>query len=126
MKKSKFTEEQIAFALRQAESGTRVAEVCRKMDIRADLFPMEEEVRGARRLGASSVQATRGGEPPAQAPGGGPDARQADVAGCALKVILKPAHMRERVGYLEEAYWVSERRACRVIQICRSSHRYRS
>lgn len=31
MKKSKFTEEQIAFALRQAESGTVVAEVCRKM-----------------------------------------------------------------------------------------------
>jgi putative transposase len=29
MKKSKFTEEQIAFALRQAESGMRVAEVCR-------------------------------------------------------------------------------------------------
>ena len=33
MKKSKFTEEQIAFALRQAEAGTRVAEVCRKMGI---------------------------------------------------------------------------------------------
>jgi putative transposase len=33
MKKSKFTEEQIAFALRQAESRTRVAEVCRKMGI---------------------------------------------------------------------------------------------
>jgi len=33
MKKSKFTEEQIAFALRQAETGTRVSEVCRKMGI---------------------------------------------------------------------------------------------
>jgi len=33
MKKSKFTEEQIAFALRQAETGTRVAEICRKMGI---------------------------------------------------------------------------------------------
>ncbi len=33
MKKSKFTEEQIAFALKQAESGTRVEEVCRKMGI---------------------------------------------------------------------------------------------
>ena len=31
MKKSKFTEEQIAFALKQAELGTRVEEVCRKM-----------------------------------------------------------------------------------------------
>ena len=30
MKKSKFTEDQIAFALKQAELGTRVEEVCRK------------------------------------------------------------------------------------------------
>ena len=33
MKKTRFTEEQIAFALRQAETGTQVAEVCRKMGI---------------------------------------------------------------------------------------------
>lgn len=33
MKKSKFTGEQIAFALRQAEVGTPVAEVCRKMGV---------------------------------------------------------------------------------------------
>ncbi|GAB2904791.1 hypothetical protein GCM10027202_37180 [Microvirgula curvata] len=33
MKKSKFTEEQIAFTLRQAESGATVAEVCRKVGI---------------------------------------------------------------------------------------------
>ena len=33
MKKSRFTEEQIAYALKQAELGTPVAEVCRKMGI---------------------------------------------------------------------------------------------
>ena len=33
MKKSKFTEQQIAYALHQAETGTRVVEVCRKMGI---------------------------------------------------------------------------------------------
>ncbi|GLR11285.1 transposase [Chitinimonas prasina] len=38
MKKSKFTEEQIAFALRQAESGTTVAEVCRKMGVSEATF----------------------------------------------------------------------------------------
>jgi putative transposase len=38
MKTSKFTEEQIAFALRQAEMGTRVAEVCRKLGIAEQTF----------------------------------------------------------------------------------------
>ena len=33
MKKSRFTESQIAFILRQAEEGTAVAEVCRKAGI---------------------------------------------------------------------------------------------
>jgi putative transposase len=33
MKKSRYTAEQIAFALRQAETGTPVPEVCRKMGI---------------------------------------------------------------------------------------------
>ena len=33
MKRSKYSEEQIAFALKQAEVGTSVEEVCRKMGI---------------------------------------------------------------------------------------------
>jgi len=36
--KKRFTEEQIAFALRQAETGTAVAEVCRKMGISEATF----------------------------------------------------------------------------------------
>lgn len=38
MKKSKFTEEQIAFALRQAEAGTPVEQVCRKLSISQATF----------------------------------------------------------------------------------------
>jgi putative transposase len=33
MKKSQFTDQQIAFALQQAETGTAVGEVCRKMGV---------------------------------------------------------------------------------------------
>jgi putative transposase len=38
MKKSKYSAEQVAFALRQGESGTSVAEVCRKMGISEQTF----------------------------------------------------------------------------------------
>ena len=38
MKRSKFTEEQIAFLLKQAEEGASVAEVCRKTGIAEATF----------------------------------------------------------------------------------------
>jgi putative transposase len=38
MKKSKFTEQQIVFALHQAETGVKVEEVCRKMGISEATF----------------------------------------------------------------------------------------
>jgi putative transposase len=38
MKKKRFTEEQIAFALRQEESGIPVGEVCRKMGVSEATF----------------------------------------------------------------------------------------
>ncbi len=38
MKRSRYAAEQIAFALRQAESGTPVLEVCRKMGVSEQTF----------------------------------------------------------------------------------------
>ena len=38
MKKSRFTNEQIAFALKQVESGTSVEEVCRKIGVSQQTF----------------------------------------------------------------------------------------
>jgi putative transposase len=47
MKRSRYTEEQIAFALRQAESGTPVAEVIRKMGITEPTFyPWKKQFAG--------------------------------------------------------------------------------
>jgi putative transposase len=46
MKKSKFTDQQIAFALQQAEAGTSVEEISRKMGISQATFFRWKEVYG--------------------------------------------------------------------------------
>lgn len=38
MKRKRFSEEQIAFALRHAESGTTIEEICRKMGVSEPTF----------------------------------------------------------------------------------------
>ena len=38
MRRSRFTEEQVAMALRQAEAGTPVAEICRKLQVTEATF----------------------------------------------------------------------------------------
>lgn len=54
MKRSKFTDEQIAFALKQAETGTPVAEVCRKMGISDATFYIWKKKYGG--LGPSELR----------------------------------------------------------------------
>lgn len=57
MKKSKFTEQQIAFALKQDESGTPVAEICRKMGISEATFYNWKKKFGG--LGVSELRKLR-------------------------------------------------------------------
>jgi putative transposase len=57
MKKTKFTEQQIAFALKQAETGTRVDEVCRKMGISEAMFYNWKEKYGG--LGVPELRRLR-------------------------------------------------------------------
>lgn len=57
MKRSKYTEEQIAFALRQAESGISVAEVCRKMGVSEKTFYNWRQKYGG--LGVSELRRLR-------------------------------------------------------------------
>lgn len=46
MKKSRYSEEQIAMALRQVEAGAPVAEVCRKMQVAESTFFRWKKVYG--------------------------------------------------------------------------------
>lgn len=57
MKKSRFTEEQIAFALKQQELGTPVEEICRKMGVaQATFFNWKKRFSG---LGPSELRRLR-------------------------------------------------------------------
>lgn len=57
MKKSKFTEQQIVFALKQAETGIPVAEVCRKIGIsEATFFNWKRKFSG---LGTAELRRLR-------------------------------------------------------------------
>ncbi|SBV51262.1 transposase [Xanthomonas bromi] len=57
MKQSTFTEEQIAFALKQAETGTTVEEICRRMGIsQATLYALRKKFGG---LGVAELRRLR-------------------------------------------------------------------
>ena len=57
MKRSKFTEQQIVFALKQAETGIPVAEVCRKIGIlEATFFNWKRKFSG---LGTQELRRLR-------------------------------------------------------------------
>lgn len=57
MKKSKFTEAQIAFAIKQSETGTRIDEICRQLGIsQATFFNWKKKYGG---LGVSELRRLR-------------------------------------------------------------------
>ena len=57
MKRSKFTEEQVTYVLRQTESGTAVEDVCRSIGISQATFYIWKKKYGD--LGASEVRRLR-------------------------------------------------------------------
>jgi len=82
MKRSRYTAEQVTFALRQAESGTPVPEVCRKMGISEQtlryaqgqaLLSVEEAILRPGCSGGTAAEDTGGGEPQAPPAGSGPE-----------------------------------------------------
>lgn len=126
MKKSGFTEEQTAYALKQAELGMAVGEICRKMGIAEATFhgwrkkygglapfelkrlrQLEEENRKLKQLLADL---------------------SLDKRCCreSLKKNLRLAQRRTWVGQLRERFGVSGRHALRIMAMSRSAFSYKA
>ncbi|MGH4978235.1 transposase, partial [Klebsiella pneumoniae] len=104
MKKTRYTEEQIAFALKQAATGTRVEEVCRKMGISEATFYNWKKKFGG--MGVTKLRRLRQLEEENQR-------LKRLVADLSLdkvmlrklsKKVLRPAQKRQAVHFLREAY----------------------
>ena len=128
MRKSTFTEEQIAYALtrgRIRDAGARG--VSQAGDQRADLLPLEAQVCGDGRSRAAPAAPARGRESPLEAAGGGPDLDRHMLQEVIRKKLLKPAQQKRSGG-------LRARRLCGrvsgepadVIGCHRKTYRYRS
>src|SRR6516165_9541287 len=127
MRKSTFTEEQIAYALRETESGTSVLEVCRKLGVSEQTF-----YRWKRKFAGMGVAELR-------------RLRQLEDENRRLKQLVadltldrhmlargdqkkagKPTQQKPLVDFVRVGFVVSERRACRIIGCDRKTYRYKS
>ena len=121
------SEEQIVYALRQAEGGQEgrrhlPGDGC----IAAGVLQLEAAVRGVGLERTAGAAATAGREPQAEDLGGRSDPGQAHFAGGAVKKGLKPAARRELVRGNPAGYQLSENRACGLMGITRWINRYQS
>ncbi|WP_446741078.1 IS3 family transposase [Sphingomonas sp. ACRSK] len=125
MKKSRYTEEQIAFALKQAETGTPVAEVIRRMGVSEQTFYRWKKVYGG--LGVGELRRVK------QLEDENRKLKQL-VADLSLdkhilqdvlaKKPLTPGRRREIVAHVQASHGISERRSCLALGVDRSSVRY--
>ena len=124
MRRSRFTEQRIAYALRLAEKGAPAVEVCRKLGYPSRPFTPGRRSTpgwGSRSSAGSNSWRKRTGR---SRTGCGSEPRQADAAGRSVKRALKPVRKRETVQTLTGQYGVSSRRACGLVQLHRSTFYY--
>ncbi|MEP6889906.1 MAG: transposase [Nitrospirota bacterium] len=96
MKRSKFSEEQIVYAIRQADAGTPIGDLCRQLGVRAaTCYAGKKRSAAPGRECATPTPAAGGRTQPINTARGRPLARQAHAGGGPAKHSLRPVHRRE-------------------------------
>ena len=126
MKRSKYSEEQVAYALRQVEAGTPVGDVGRQVGVSEATFYAWKKKYA--HLGVSELRRLRQleDENAVEAPGGRSHARQTHAVGGAAKKRLRPVRRRELAGWIHVTFQGSCARACRLAQFSRAAWYRRS
>ena len=75
-------------------------------DFGSDLLSMAQQIWWVDAVGDEVIEASRGGECPAEASGGQPQSGQGDAAGRYSPKAVRPGRAREIVGYLQASYQV--------------------
>ena len=125
-----------AFALfrradyRHSEGGRGRAEGDRRLpQVRyefLDIVHVAEAVSGGISLRCEEAQGAGRREPSSQETGSQSESGQCGAKGCAVKKKVKSAARRSAVGYVMRRYETSQRHACAVMQLYRSSCRYQA
>lgn len=127
MKKSRFTNEQIAFTLKQAETGTPVEEVCRKLGVSQPTFyRWKKKFHG---MGMEELRRLKSLEEENKRLKGLVADLSLDkpiLQDVLSKMALKPARLRTAVGGARKAYRISQLRACKLLGLALSTCRYKS
>src|SRR6266852_5753563 len=121
VKGTRHSEEQIIAILKQGEAGLSTADLCRQQGITEPTYYRWKAKYG----GMESGDAKKLKQPEAEARGGGADAGQSSAERRAFKKLLAPVGLRAAAGYVMGQYSMSERHACRLMGLMRSTHRYR-
>ncbi len=120
MKKSRFTEEQIATHCGSLNREHRWSTCAARSASRKPRTHLEKEVRGSRRRRATSAQGARGRERALEAHRCRSDAGPAVPAGGRAKKALKAVKRRELAAWMQERFHISVQRSCQLALLRRS------
>ena len=93
-------------------------------DQRGDVLWLEVEVRRHGRQRGAAAEGDGGREPSSEAAGGGAEPARRGAEGSDPKKRVELAGLREEVAFISVEFRLSERTACKLLGVERSSYRY--